>query len=47
MPDGSLLMEIGFDLKRVAALFDPQLWWAPEFIYDLQQIPRVVHVKLR
>jgi len=46
--DGTLLMEIGFDQsERVAALFDQRLWSDPEFIDDLQQIPRIVHAKLR
>jgi release factor glutamine methyltransferase len=45
--DGFLLMEIGFDQsEKVAAMFDPALWYAPELFPDLQGIPRLVSARL-
>jgi release factor glutamine methyltransferase len=45
---GSLLMEIGFDQsEKVAAMFDPAIWSAPEFRSDLQGIRRVVSARLK
>jgi release factor glutamine methyltransferase len=44
---GVLLMEIGFDQsERVRQLFDGSIWEAPEFLADLQGIPRIVVAKL-
>jgi release factor glutamine methyltransferase len=44
---GVLLMEIGFDQsERVRQLFDGSVWETPEFIDDLQGIPRIVAAKL-
>jgi release factor glutamine methyltransferase len=41
--DGFLLVEIGFDQsEKVAAMFDPLVWQAPELLPDLQGIPRLV-----
>ena len=46
--DGSLLLEIGFDQsERVAAMFAPDVWQPPEFLPDLQGIPRLVHARLK
>jgi release factor glutamine methyltransferase len=44
---GVLLIEIGFDQsERVRQLFDGTIWEAPEFLADLQGIPRIVAAKL-
>jgi release factor glutamine methyltransferase len=44
---GVLLIEIGFDQsEQVRQLFDGSVWEAPEFIADLQGIPRIVAAKL-
>ena len=46
--DGSLLLEIGFDQsERVAAMFAADVWQPPEFLPDLQGIPRLVHARLK
>jgi hypothetical protein len=40
-------MEIGFDQsEKVAAMFDPALWYEPELFPDLQGIPRLVSARL-
>ena len=45
---GSLMIEIGIGQSEdVAAMFDPLLWHKPNFLPDLQQIPRNVLSKLR
>ncbi len=47
-PGGSLLIEIGFDQsEKVPSYFDPLIWQAPEFLDDLQCIPRIVNARLR
>jgi release factor glutamine methyltransferase len=47
-PGGVLLMEIGFDQSEpVAAFFDERNWGEPEFLPDLQGIPRTVKCRLR
>lgn len=44
-PQGFLLLEIGFDqAARVSELFDLRVWNKPEFIADLQGIPRILKV---
>ncbi len=44
-PQGFLLLEIGFDqAARVSELFDLLVWNKPEFIADLQGIPRILKV---
>ena len=44
---GTLLLEIGFDqASKVGDLFDPVFWHAPEFLPDLQGIPRIVRSKM-
>jgi len=46
-PKGRILVEVGFDQSgRVARLFDPVIWHDPEFLPDLQGIPRIVHACL-
>lgn len=46
-PKGYLLLEIGFDQSgRVARLFERSLWQEPEFLPDLQGIPRVVIARI-
>jgi len=38
------LIEVGFDQSsRVRKMFDSTLWSVPEFLADLQGIPRIVH----
>ena len=45
---GSLLLEIGFDQsERVAQMFATDVWQTPEFLPDLQGIPRLVHSRLK
>jgi release factor glutamine methyltransferase len=46
-PGGHLLLEIGFDqARKVEELFDRAVWETPpEFLPDLQGIPRIVKVK--
>jgi release factor glutamine methyltransferase len=47
-PGGTLLMEIGFDQSpKVRDLFDQTLWHEPDFLPDLQGIPRIVKAVLR
>jgi release factor glutamine methyltransferase len=47
-PNGSLLIEIGFDQsEKVAAMFDPPVWHSPELLPDLQGIPRLVCSRLK
>jgi release factor glutamine methyltransferase len=47
-PGGTLLMEIGFDQSpKVRDLFDQTLWYEPDFLPDLQGIPRIVKAVLR
>lgn len=42
-PQGVLLMEIGFGQSgKVHELFDLSIWLLPEFLLDLQGIPRIV-----
>lgn len=44
---GTLLMEIGFDQsERVAGLFSTNVWRHPEFLDDLQGIPRIITARL-
>lgn len=48
LTNGSLLIEIGFDqAEKVAAMFDPLVWHAPELLPDLQGIPRLVCSRLK
>ena len=43
-PNGELLIEIGFgQSKQVADMFDPNIWLVPEFLPDIQGIPRIAH----
>lgn len=45
---GLLLMEIGFgQAERLKSLFDLSVWDEPEFLSDLQGIPRIVKIQLR
>lgn len=45
---GLLLMEIGFgQAKKLGAYFDPSIWHEPEFLWDLQDIKRIVKNSLR
>ena len=45
---GSLLLEIGFDQsEKVARMFAAELWQTPEFLPDLQGIPRVLRSSLK
>jgi release factor glutamine methyltransferase len=47
-PGGALLLEIGFDQsQRVRELFDLSRWHEPEFLPDLQGIPRIVKARRR
>jgi len=47
-PGGHLLMEIGFDQsERVAAMFDQAVWSTPNFLPDLQGIPRLASASLK
>jgi release factor glutamine methyltransferase len=40
---GTLLLEIGFDqAEKIRPLFDKEIWSEPEFLPDLQGIPRIV-----
>ena len=40
---GHLVLEIGFDQsEKVAAIFDPAVWYQPDFFPDLQGIPRML-----
>ncbi len=44
---GSLLLEIGFgQASKVCDLFDLRIWNAPEFLPDLQGIPRIVRAEV-
>lgn len=46
-PGGYLLMEIGFSQSEtVEKMFSSQIWQSPEFIDDLQGIPRMLKAKL-
>lgn len=46
-PNGWLLMEIGFNqAERVRELFRRDAWARPDFLPDLQGIPRIVKVRL-
>lgn len=45
--NGALIMEIGIgQSERVAEMFDQGIWHEPQFLRDLQQIPRTVIAKL-
>ena len=45
---GVLLIEIGFrQSDAVAGLLDPSIWDLPEFLVDLQCVPRVLKVRRR
>jgi release factor glutamine methyltransferase len=45
---GHLLIEIGFDQsEKVTPMFDPKIWHNPDFLPDLQGIPRIVCVRSR
>ena len=45
MPQGFLLLEIGFDqAAKVRELFGHRMWETPEFLPDLQGIPRILKV---
>ena len=45
---GSLLLEIGFDQSEIVAqMFAADVWQTPEFLPDLQGIPRLVHSRLK
>lgn len=45
---GSLMVEIGIGQSDdVAAMFDQHIWHSPNFLPDLQKIPRTALVKLR
>ncbi len=45
---GTLIMEIGIgQSERLAKMFDHGIWHEPQFLTDLQQIPRTVIAKLR
>ena len=45
-PRGALLLEIGFDqAAKVSELFDANAWKTPEFLPDLQGIPRIVKAR--
>ena len=47
-PLGVLLIEIGFgQADAVGGLFDPSYWEAPDFLPDLQGVPRVLKVRAR
>ena len=47
-PGGHLLMEIGFDQsEKVAPMFDQAVWLMPNFLPDLQGIPRLVSAGLK
>ena len=44
---GHLLLEIGFDQSRkVAEMFDREIWEVPDLLPDLQGIPRLVSARL-
>lgn len=46
--NGVLLIEIGFDqAERVLEMFDPEIWYGAEVIYDLQGIPRIILARRR
>ena len=46
--NGFLLLEIGFgQAKKVAAMFDAQIWQAVEILPDLQGIARTVKVQIK
>lgn len=46
-PGGYLLIEIGYGQYRdVADIFEAEIWPEVGFLYDLQQIPRIVVAKL-
>ena len=47
-PHGVLLIEIGYGQSGdVAELIDPSIWEKPEFLPDLQGVPRVLKVRAR
>jgi release factor glutamine methyltransferase len=47
-PKGFLLMEIGFTQSpKVAAMPGAEIWQTPEFLPDLQGIPRMLKAKLK
>jgi release factor glutamine methyltransferase len=46
-PNSWLIMEIGFgQAEKVALLFDKNTWNEPEFLFDLQGIPRTVVARI-
>lgn len=46
--EGFLLMEIGFNQSAIVReMFDPDIWHQPEFLPDLQGIPRMVRAHLK
>lgn len=47
-PNGFLLLEIGFNQsEKVRKMFSGNVWQTPEFLPDLQNIPRVVKVRYK